>query len=313
MHASSFWRQAGLLLAAVLAGACMAVQARINGALAERIGSGVHAAAISFGVGTLVMLVAWAALPVVRRGMARIVHGLRSRRLPWWGIGGGAFGAGFVFAQGTAVPSLGVAVFMVSIVVGQLLGGLVLDRIGSFGAHHRPFSVRRVLGAVAALAAVGAVAAGGGIGPAGIPLVALGALAGAGIAVQLGLTGLVKSHAGDPAAPTLVNFAVGTAVLLVAAGAVSLVNPDAAGPLPLEWWLYLGGPVGILYIMGVAIAVRGLGVLLLSLGLVAGQLLGSVVLDLAAGQASAGLLAGVPLALLGIALVHGDGAGRPRE
>lgn len=310
MHASSFWRQAGLLLAAVLAGACMSVQARINGALAAQLGSGVHAATISFGVGMLVLLALWAVLPVMRRGMRRIIAGLRERRLPWWGISGGAFGAGFVFAQGTAVPELGVAVFMVSIVVGQLLGGLALDGLGAFGAARRRASAQRMLGAAVALAAVVAVAAGSGIGAAAAWLIALGALAGCGIAVQLGLTGLVKAHAGDPLSPTLVNFVVGTAVLVVAAGAVSLANPDAAGPLPGDWWLYLGGPVGILYIGGVAIAVRGLGVLLLSLGLVGGQLLGSVVLDLAAGQATAGLLWGVPLAFVGIALVHSDGMRR---
>ena len=51
--------------------------------------------------------------------------------------------------------------------------------------------------------------------------------------------------------------------------------------LPSEWWMYLGGPLGLLSIALMALLVRGLGLLLLGLASVAGQLVGSLVLDAA--------------------------------
>ena len=51
---------------------------------------------------------------------------------------------------------------------------------------------------------------------------------------------------------------------------------------PDQWWLYLGGPIRVAFIALAAWAVRGVGVLVFGLLSIAGQLLGSVILDLAA-------------------------------
>jgi transporter family-2 protein len=51
-------------------------------------------------------------------------------------------------------------------------------------------------------------------------------------------------------------------------------------PLPGEWWYYLGGPMGCVFIGLGALLVRSLGVLVTGLGMIAGQLLGSLGLDL---------------------------------
>src|SRR6478735_3417844 len=63
-----------------------------------------------------------------------------------------------------------------------------------------------------------------------------------------------------------------------------LIKLAAAGPghaLPAEWWYYLGGPMGCVFIAVAAFLVRSLGVLVTGLGMIAGQLLGSLALDLA--------------------------------
>jgi bacterial/archaeal transporter family-2 protein len=69
----------------------------------------------------------------------------------------------------------------------------------------------------------------------------------------------------------------------------------ATGP----WWLYIGGPLGALVLASATISVASTGVLLTSLTVICGQLVGSVVLDIA--WPSAGSTVG-PLTLAGIAL-----------
>jgi bacterial/archaeal transporter family-2 protein len=60
----------------------------------------------------------------------------------------------------------------------------------------------------------------------------------------------------------------------------SLAAGDLTGvQWPGEWWLYVGGVLGAIYIALAAVAVGELGVLRLSLATVAGQLVAAVVLD----------------------------------
>ncbi len=51
-------------------------------------------------------------------------------------------------------------------------------------------------------------------------------------------------------------------------------------PLPAQWWYYLGGPMGCIFVGIANLLVRSLGVLVAGLGMIAGQLLGSLALDL---------------------------------
>jgi transporter family-2 protein len=86
-------------------------------------------------------------------------------------------------------------------------------------------------------------------------------------------------HYGTPIAATLVNFVAGTCVLW-AAWLVKAAVAGVGNPLPEEWWYYLGGPMGCVFIGLGALLVRSLGVLVTGLGMIAGQLLGSLGLDL---------------------------------
>ena len=93
------------------------------------------------------------------------------------------------------------------------------------------------------------------------------------------MNGTASLHYGTPLAATLMNFIAGTAVLL-AAWLVKLVIAGPGNPLPSEWWYYLGGPMGCIFIALGALLVRSLGVLLTGLCMIGGQLVGSLLLDL---------------------------------
>ena len=101
------------------------------------------------------------------------------------------------------------------------------------------------------------------------------------------------------------NFTVGTVLLLVVAGIVVAAR-GLPGPLPAEPLLYVGGPLGILFIAAAAAIVPLTGVLLLGLGTVAGQLVGALLLDLfipADGDhLTAATVAGTALTLVAVAV-----------
>jgi transporter family-2 protein len=263
---------------AVLVGVFTALQARVNGQLGARLEDGLVAAAISFGSGLVILVVLSAVLPVGRRGTAALVHGIRTRGIPWWMLAGGAAGALTVATQGIAVGIIGVSLFTVGVVAGQSLCGLVLDRSGYGPAGVVAVTVPRLIGGALALGAVGIGLAGDGLS--GIPLwmLVLPLLTGIGIAWQQATNGRLRQRVGTPLTATFVNFAGGTAILLVAALVhVAIVGMPAA--FPAEAWLYLGGAIGVVYIFMSAALVAQTGVLLLGLGAVVGQLGMSFVLD----------------------------------
>ncbi len=69
----------------------------------------------------------------------------------------------------------------------------------------------------------------------------------------------------------------------VVLGLALLVHVAVTGwdpTFPGEWWLYLGGLNGCLFIAAQAVIVRTTGVLLMALGLLAGQLIAAVAFDL---------------------------------
>ncbi|UIN31562.1 DMT family transporter [Microbacterium binotii] len=262
---------------AVLVGVLTATQAQINGALGAAIGDALTAAAISFGSGFVILLALSALLAGGRAGIARLVAGVRERRIPVWMILGGAAGAFTVFTQGLAVAAIGVAAFTVGVVAGQTVNGVVLDRVGYGPAGVVGVTIGRLAGALLVVAAVVVSLVGEGAASVPVWLLVLPLLAGAGIAWQQATNGRLRNEVGSPLTATLVNFAGGT-VLLTAAAAVQLV---LAGPrrLPTEPWLYVGGAIGVVYIFLSAALVRHTGVLQLGLGSVVGLLGASVAID----------------------------------
>jgi transporter family-2 protein len=272
-------RAAGAALA-VLGGMALAVQGRVNGQLGHEMHDGVFAALISFSVGSVLLLAALPILPAARAGVGRLRQALRIRALRPWQLLGGTCGAFLVTTQGFTVSILGVAVFTVAVVAGQVVSSLPVDRAGLGPAGPQPITLPRALGALLAVIAVivsvsdhASVTDTGGLWWAVLP-----AVAGLGLAWQSAVNGLVREAAGSVVVPTVVNFLVGTCALAVAAGVDLLVRGRPAPP-PGQWWLYVGGLLGICAIMTAVTAVRVTGVLVLGMASVAGQLVGAVLLD----------------------------------
>ena len=123
---------------AVVFGAGVALQSRVNGQLAAAIDDPYTAALISFGSGLVILLVALAFWRPGREGVGRVRDGLRAGRIAWWMVLGGLAGAWFVTTQGLSAGVLGVALFTVAIVAGQTIGGILFDLIGLGPGGRRP-------------------------------------------------------------------------------------------------------------------------------------------------------------------------------
>ncbi|WP_445966004.1 DMT family transporter [Agromyces sp. ZXT2-6] len=300
----------------VVTGGLVALQSRVNGQLARAIDDYSVAAVISFGSGLVLLLALVAAWPGGRRGLVRLGVAFRAGAVRWWMLLGGVAGAWFVATQGIAVGVLGVALFTIGIVAGQTLGGVVFDVLGIGPGGRRPLSFARAAGAVLALVAVGwAVSA---QVTASVPswVMLLPFSAGIGASWQQAMNGRVRTAAASALAATVANFAVGTAVLvgvlLVHAASVGL--PDR---MPSDWWLYTGGAIGCVFIAAQAVLVRRVGVLLLALGLVAGQLAAALALDVllpATGRpVGVATIGGTALALVAVALASIRWGRRPKH
>jgi len=292
-------------------GALVAVQSQLNGDLAGGLGgdatAGVAAALVSFGGGFVLLCTAAAVSRPMRRGMASVRAAYRTGRLRAWHLLGGTAGAFLVAAQGLTVGTIGVALFTVALVAGQTASGLGVDRAGVGPSGPRSLSVLRVLGAAVTVAAVGLSAAerlGGAdaLSTAALALALLPLVGGVGIAWQQAVNGQV-SATGGPWAATWVNFAVGTTWLTVAF-LVAVVVHGPPDRLPSIWWLYLGGPIGVVFISAAAALVRVHGVLVLGLCVVCGQVGASLVVDQLAGTTPLGTLTvvGAAITVLGVLL-----------
>ena len=278
----------GLVALGVVCGAGVATQSRVNGQLGSLINDGFAAAVISFGSGLVLVLIAVIFMPNGRRGVVRVVTAIRNGDMPFWYALGGAGGAFLVLSQGLVAATLGVALFSVGIVAGQTIGGTVVDRRGLGSMPSRALTVQRIVGSILALVAV-VVAASTQVSTS-VPLwmLVLPFLAGLLQALQQAVNGQVRAVSESVATATLTNFIVGTTVLLIA----FLIHSSIVGwptRLPTEPWLYLGGAIGVVFIAVSAAIVRSIGVLLLSLATIAGQLVTSLLLDILAPTSREGV------------------------
>ena len=270
------------LLLAVLAGLTMSAQGRVNGALGARLHDGLAAAVVSFGTG-LVLMAALTMLPASgRRAMKCVLPAIRERKFPRWYLLAGASGAFLVMSQGVTVALVGIALFTVAVVAGQSVSGLLVDRLGLGPGGRKYVTLLRVLSALLTMIAVAWAVSPKffASGPPGAWLVPIALPLAAGFlqSFQQALNGTQTKHYKSPLPATLINFVVGFALLCIA----WLVKLAISGPgnrLPSEWWYYLGGPLGCFFIIAAAAVVGSLGVLLTGLGMIAGQLLGALLLD----------------------------------
>ena len=145
MQSSIFATSLFAIAVVVAAGIAVAVQSPMNAALGRAIGSGVAAAAVSFGAG-FVVLVAVAFALGQHGAFARVTDASPLLLL------GGVIGAFFVWSMLWAVPTLGSLTAITALILGQMVAALLIDATGLFGLSVQAMTPTRL----AAAALVGA-------------------------------------------------------------------------------------------------------------------------------------------------------------
>lgn len=130
----SFWIALPIV---VVAGAATALQAPINSSLGRTLENTISAAAFSFGVGFIVLLI----LTFTTGGAASFA---RFSDVTWWQLIGGFLGAFYVWATLWGVPTLGVVTTIAALILGQMVIALILDTFGPFGLQVKDISPQRI-------------------------------------------------------------------------------------------------------------------------------------------------------------------------
>ncbi len=133
------------LVATVVAGALVAMQAPINSTLGKSVGT-FAAASVSFAIGLAVLI---AITLVVGGGFGEVSQagGLR-----WYYLTGGLLGAAYVTTVLLTVRELGAGGVTAATIAGQLTMSVFIDRAGVLGLSERGLTAQRLLG-IALLAA----------------------------------------------------------------------------------------------------------------------------------------------------------------
>ena len=291
---------------AIFVGALTAIQSRLNGQLSKEIHNGIAAALISFGTGWIVLLILCFGIKNERIGLHNIWKAVQSGRLRKWEIIGGMGGGFFVATQSITVPKLGVAIFTIATVGGQTVASLLVDKFGISPAGKKQITIPRIFAAIMTLFAV-TIAVYPDLSNATISIfaIALTLVVGVVISFQQAINGRVNVVATRPLATAFLNFVMGSVVLVVAL-TINLSNGGSIGHLPSNPWLYIGGPIGVIFISVSAFTVKQMGILNFVLTSVTGQLIGALLLDWLAPAAntsvSSYLVTGVLMTIAAILL-----------
>lgn len=130
-----------LFLMALISGALVPFQGGANAALGRALGHPLWAAVASLIVSLTCILPALIALRVPMPDLGTAVS------QPKWIWIGGLVGVIYVTAAIFLMPTMGAAGFMIAVIAGQLIGALLIDRLGLMGLAPKPIDLWRVLGA----------------------------------------------------------------------------------------------------------------------------------------------------------------------
>jgi transporter family-2 protein len=217
-----------------------------------------------------------------------------------------------VLTQALTAAALGPAAYTLALVAGQTLSGVAMDHLGLGPGLPRRATGRRLAGGLLAVCAVAIPVTAAPDAGRTLALAVLPFLAGCALSWQMAVNGRVDEGAGEhPYPAVLLSFATGTALML-AAVAVLTASSRLPQPRPGPLWHYAGGLLGCAVVLSAVLTVRRIGVLAAGLGMISGQVLGSLALGPLLGEppANQGAAAVGAVLLIGAAVLAAPSPGR---
>lgn len=273
------------LLIGLTIGLGLPLQTGINARLRRSVGSPFLASLASFTLGTVFL-----AVVTLIGDHTLLLPATLIRTQPAWIWLGGLFGVVYLTGNILLFPKLGSVQTVIMPVLGQILMGLLVDNFGWFGSPVNRLTVTRGCGALLVLAGVlVTVALSSWLANRGQTVTPkdgrhlwlwrfTGILTGMLSASQTAVNGHLGLVLGSSLKAALISFLIGTILLAV----IVLVMRT---PLQLHqpvgernpWWMWIGGSLGALYVLGNVVLVQlvgtGLAVVIVLVGLMGGSLL----------------------------------------
>ncbi|GAA6114255.1 DMT family transporter [Apilactobacillus apinorum] len=134
----------------IVAGMFQASQAPVNGHLGVVLNSPIHAAFISFLVGTIILFIITGC---VDHSYKKTFDAIGSGN-PWWIWLGGVLGAIFVLTNAFLSPQIGAGTTIVLVLLGNLFGSILVDKYGLLNSPKKPVGAMKYIGLIVMLIAV---------------------------------------------------------------------------------------------------------------------------------------------------------------
>ncbi|MFT8592904.1 MAG: DMT family transporter [Bifidobacterium sp.] len=309
------------LLVGLVIGFGLPLQTAINSRLRRIVRSPLVSSMISFSVGTLFLV---AILILSRQGLliseATIAH------QPWWIWIGGILSVVYLTGNIVLFPHLGAAQTVIMPVVGQLSMSMLIDNFGWFDSQRHPLTVIRVIGGIVVLLGVLLVVFTNSArselkiqkshasvderrprnSTSALPWQIAGVVTGMLSAAQTAINGHLGTVLASPEKAAFISFLVGTVALWIIVAAYEHgihVKPAFSRKNP--WWVWIGGVIGSLFVLGNAYMVPKIGTGLTVVVVLFGMISGGLVVD-SFGWLGARRISVRPVQLLGVlALICG--------
>ncbi|CAD7360573.1 MULTISPECIES: DMT family transporter [Staphylococcus] len=145
-HQTPLW-----IIVGILFGFAPPIQTAINSHLGQSVHSPYFASLISFTVGSLALILLTL---IVHRKFSISTFHASNGPLKWWHFIGGALGVIFVTTNIILTPHIGVTFTLITVMLGQIIMGMIIDHFGLLGVPPRRLSSQRLIGFVVIIIAI---------------------------------------------------------------------------------------------------------------------------------------------------------------
>lgn len=272
-----------LLILGLVAGAAIPVQTSINSRLSRFTQSSLYASAISFTVGTLLLVI----LNFILNPHLLTAEAFGHYHFDYYWYVGGLMGVIYLTGNMILLPRIGASLTVVTTITGQILMSVLIDTFGWFNVDVQALHVMKVLGIVLLLIGIilmnlqknaKQLAQSGHNGP--------WMLSGMIIGFTPPIQTAINSHLGQtlhsPFFASLVSFTVGASALIILTLMLHRhvkIHTTSEQHGPLKWWHFIGGALGVIFVTTNIILTPVIGVTFTLITVMVGQIIMGLLID----------------------------------
>ncbi|QQJ68690.1 DMT family transporter [Staphylococcus pseudintermedius] len=272
-----------LLILGLVAGAVIPVQTSINSRLSRFTQSSLYASAISFTVGTLLLVT----LNFILNPHLLTAEAFGHYHFDYYWYVGGLMGVIYLTGNMILLPRIGASLTVVTTITGQILMSMLIDTFGWFNVDVQALHVMKVLGIVLLLIGIilmnlqknaKQLAQSSHNGP--------WMLSGMIIGFTPPIQTAINSHLGQtlhsPFFASLVSFTVGASALIILTLMLHRhvkIHATSEQHGPLKWWHFVGGALGVIFVTTNIILTPVIGVTFTLITVMVGQIIMGLLID----------------------------------